>query len=502
MSSIPTGSFVRDRFEPVTAPDFTIVSTSPADLDDRLGEFPCSIVSVDKALLAARESQPAWDALGLDGRIAHLRRLRAVIASHEERIARVISREMGKVLREGRAEAKAMAAKIDIAIDEGLAFTRDFALENGRLACRYRPHGVMAVLGPFNFPLHLPHGHIVPALLAGNTVVFKPSEVTPACGALYAQLMAEADLPAGVFNMVQGDGRVGARLTTTEGIDGVLFTGSYGVGTQILRANASRPGRMIALELGGKNAALVHDDAPFEKALLDVLLSAFSTAGQRCTCVSRLIVTRGVADRFVLALAERTSRIRVGHPLDAGVFMGPLASPPAFEKFAQAQRDADAEDSECVVDPVDPIVMHEGRAMRGCYVAPRVRRVLERSASSKYQHEEIFGPDLAVYVADDLDHAIALANDTPYGLAGGVWTSSETVFEECARRLRVGCVTWNAPTVGSSSRLPFGGLGHSGNHRAAGVFSSLYCAWPLAVTKGDASVDVKTVPPGISLDAK
>jgi succinylglutamic semialdehyde dehydrogenase len=243
---------------------------------------------------------------------------------------------------------------------------------------------------------------------------------------------------------------------------------------------------MIALELGGKNAAVVLDDAPLARTAMEVAVSAFSTAGQRCTCVSRLVVARGIADALVDAVADIAARTRVGHALDPEVFLGPLATRAAWARFAEVQSDADREGSGCVRAPIEPAVRWEGRAVRGHYVSPRVRRVGRRDPTSRYQREEHFGPDLAVYVVDDLDEAVAVANDTPYGLAAGVWTASQPSFEACARRLRVGSLTWNAPTVGASSRLPFGGVGHSGNHRPAGVFSSRYCAWPLAITRGGA----------------
>jgi succinylglutamic semialdehyde dehydrogenase len=489
--------FINGKFTSVSSPDGEIEVRSPSNLDDVVGRHPWSIACVSRAVEAAKKAAKPWDLAGLDHRIAAVRRLRDVLVARESDIALTIVREMGKVLREARAEARALVAKIDLSIDEGLAFTKDFTLEGGRLACRYRPHGVMAVLGPFNFPLHLAHGHIVPALLAGNTVVFKPSEVTPGCGALYAQIIDAAGLPPGVVNVIQGDGRVGALLSTHHDVDGVLFTGSYAVGTHILRANAEHPGRVLALEMGGRNAAIVLDDAPWDKSLLDVLLSAFSTTGQRCTCVSRLIVTRSIADRFVDSLSEMAAKLKVGDPMDPSVFMGPLASPSALARFERYEAMADSEGTSCVRTPEVVRVMRDGVALRGCYVSPRIRRVTRPSKESAYQREEVFGPDVAVWVADDDDHACALANESEYGLAAGVWTVSETRFEAFARSLHAGCIAWNTPTVGSSSRLPFGGLKNSGNHRPAGIFSSMYCCWPLALTRGTTVVDANTVPPGV-----
>lgn len=495
MSTAVSG-FINGRFADAGAGDGVLRAVSPADLDDVIGEVPFARAHIDEAVRAARGIQPLWEGLGVESRAHALQRFRDVICKHEEDIARSIAREVGKPLREARAEARAMVAKVDIALHEGLALVADVDLDP-RIGWRWRAHGVLAVLGPYNFPLHLPHGHVVPALLAGNTVVFKPSEVAPFTASLYARMAADAGFPPGVLNVVQGDGASGAALASHGDIDGVLFTGSYAVGTKILAANAARPGRMIALELGGKNPAVVLDDAPFEKSVMDVALSAFSTAGQRCTCVSRLVVTRGIAERFIDALAARAEALVVGHPMDPSAFMGPLATEGAHARFEAMQRAAEDEGSACVRAPREISVRWEGRALRGRYVAPRVRRVARPSSASRYQREEIFGPDLAVYVVDDLDHAIAVANDSPYGLAAGVWTASESSFSACARRLRTGNLSWNAVTVGASSRLPFGGVGNSGNHRPAGVFSSRYCAYPLAVTRGERELDPKTVPPGV-----
>jgi succinylglutamic semialdehyde dehydrogenase len=491
-------TYVDGRFVDVTAPDGIVHSKNPADLDAPAQPWPWSIARIDDAVAAARRAQPRWESLALDDRIALLRRFGAALAARGDAIADAITAEMGKVLRESRAEVKALGTKIDIAIDEGLAYTRPFTLEEGRLACRYRAHGVMAVIGPFNFPLHLAHGHIVPALLAGNTVVFKPSELTSRCAALYAAAAHDATLPQGVLNVVPGDGRAGAHLAAHVDVNGVLFTGSYAVGSQLIRDHAARPGKLLALELGGRNAAIVLDDAPFEKALTDILLSAFSTSGQRCTCTSRLIVARSIADSFVEALAERAAAVRAGHPRDASVFMGPLASEAALSRFEALEREAEQEGTVCVRAPIVPRVRYEDRDLRGCYVAPRVRRVTQHNAASRYQRDEVFGPAISVWVADDDDHALTLANDNDYGLAAGVWTATPARFEALVRKLRAGSVSWNAPTVGASSRLPFGGVGNSGNHRPAGVCSSLYCAWPQAVTRGTVTLDTHTLPPGLT----
>jgi succinylglutamic semialdehyde dehydrogenase len=275
-------------------------------------------------------------------------------------------------------------------------------------------------------------------------------------------------------------------------VDGVLFTGSYATGVKLLEANAHRPGRLLALELGGKNAALVLDDAPLEKTVHDVLFSALATAGQRCTAVSRVVVERGIADRFVHRLLACVDAFTCGVPWRDDSFHGPLATAGALERFLEAQRVAEAEGHETLRAPTRPRL-----DLTGHYVTASVHRVHRPWPQGRYTSEELFGPDLAITVADDLDEACALADATPYGLSAGVFTQREASFEACAARLKVGCLAWNQPTVGASARLPFGGVKGSGNHRPAGLFSTLYCTYPQAVSRGTAAFDPAALGPAI-----
>lgn len=473
------GDFVSGRFIPPAQPTGEIDVRSPADLDDVVGRFPTQTSHVDDAVEAARRAADAWERTSLDDRIALVRRFGEELRLREDELTQRLSREVGKPAWEARTEVRALQSKIDVTVNDGLALVRGFAIDGGKHECIYRPHGVLAVIGPYNFPLHLPHGHIVPALLTGNTVVFKPSEVAPATAQLYAEAAQAAGFPAGVFNQVQGRGAEGARLTAHPDVDGVLFTGSYDTGVAITKANAARPGCMLALELGGKNTAVVLADAPWDKTLHDVLFSAFVTAGQRCTAVSRVVVERPVADRFIEEFCRRASRLAVGHWSQPDVFMGPVATRAGWEKFHWAQEAALQDGARVALASGE---VQAGR--RGYYVSPSVHVVDRPQRGSAYQHTEIFAPDVAVYVADDLEHACAVADDTDYGLAASVFTESEASFQASAARLRVGCLGWNSPTVGSSSKMPFGGVRRSGNHRPAALFSTLYCTYPVAVTRG------------------
>ena len=483
--------FIGGQWAEPAAPEGVLENRSPADLAAVISRHAWSVRQVDAAVAAAREAQKKFARTSAAGRAQLVRDVGAVLKKREEELARAIALDVGKPLWEARTEAQACSAKAVITADEGLKLVSDFpAPGQAGAECRFRPLGVAAVLGPFNFPVHLPNGHVLPALACGNAVVFKPSEIAPHAAEVYAGCLEEAGVPAGVFNLVQGGPAVGAALSAHAGVDGVLFTGSWAVGQAIQRASQGQT-KLLALEMGGKNAALVLADADFDKAIYDVLFSAFVSAGQRCTAASRAIVVGPpeAARRFAARIAQLAAKLRIGHPLDEGVFMGPLASPAALEKF---ERGVAAAGEEVVLASrrVQP------RGLDGCYATPSVQFV-QNAGATPYQREELFGPDLAVYAASSEEEALAIANATDYGLAASVHTTSEEAFNRCQRALECGVVNWNAPTVGASGRLPFGGLKRSGNHRPAALWSTLYCAAPVAVLRGEGWLDRRKLAPGV-----
>ncbi|MFM8639515.1 MAG: aldehyde dehydrogenase family protein [Planctomycetota bacterium] len=472
--------------------DADIVSHDPARPGTEVGRARVEPAAVGHAVRAARGAFPGWSALTMDERAERLRAWSAACARSVERIAGLITRETGKILPESRQEAQLLSDKVAVTLEErvrGRIADYDVAGTGTRSnRCTWRPYGVMAVIGPFNFPAHLPNGHWVPALLAGNTVVFKPSEKAPATGALMAELMAEAGMPGGVFNLVQGRGDAAAALVAHEGVDGILFTGSWPVGRRILEANLDRPGRMVALEMGGSNPAVVMDDADLRQAVVECVRCAFLSSGQRCTCTRRVVVHRAVADRFIAAFVEAARSIAVG-PGDAVPvpFMGPVISREAREAVLAFQR-------ECAARGED--VLLESRALpgEGWFVTPGVLRArrFERATD-----REVFGPVVRISVADGLDDAIEQANATEFGLAASVFTRSEGVVQAAMARLRAGCINVNCGTAGASGKLPFGGLGRSGNLRPAGAAMIDACAYPVAsmAEPGDAAV----IPPGLTV---
>jgi succinylglutamic semialdehyde dehydrogenase len=486
--ALPVG-FIAGRVVRTSRPGAEIVSVDPGATSRVVGRFGVLPDAVDEAVAAARAAFPGWSRRDGRARARVLRRFARLVAEHAEGLARLLTREMGKPLWEARQEIAQVVRKVDVSLGPGLERVRPFAAADGG-RCRFRPRGTLAVLGPFNFPVHLPNGHIVPALATGNTVVFKPSETTPAIALRYARLLNQAGCPRGVFNVVIGGGEIGHRLAVHSAVDGVLFTGSAEVGRMLGRHVGRQPGKLLALEMGGKNAAVVLDDADLEIAVQECLLGAFLTTGQRCTATSRIIVTRSVADRFIDALVAAARQLTVGYGLDRGVFMGPLATEAGVATFEKAQRDARREGAE--------VLLAGGRTTRrrpGFYVTPGIHRVRTVRSRSRYQRDEVFGPDVAVYVVNDTDEAVERADDSDYGLALSVFTRRRRNLEPFFERCRVGVLNWNRSTVGASSQLPFGGQRASGNDRPTALFAADYCTYPVAMLGSPAHASA-VIPPG------
>ncbi len=469
--------FIGGQFLSSSSPDGEIVNRSPADQEDIVLRLPWAKSQVDAAVDAARTAFPAWRKFPSSARASLLRQYQQALKKHLDELTWAISREIGKPLWEAKTEVQAMITKVDVSLTEGARYVADHRIEDLPGEIRHRPHGVVTVLGPFNFPGHLPNGQLVPALLMGNTVVFKPSEKGPLTARLMATCFEEAGFPPGVFNLVQGAVPVAQHLITHPDIDAILFTGSVSVGQHIVAANAHRPGLLIALELGGKNCSLVFDDADLERTVREIAFSGFATAGQRCTATSRIYVTRGVADELCARLSLAAKSVVVGHPHDEGVFMGPLISDNARQQLWSAQKKAVAAGFEALVS--GGIV--EART-QGFYVRPSVHRAPASLGSvAGYTDTELFAPDLAVMVVDDVDQAISLSNSSQFGLSAAVFTKSLEQFEHCADELRVGVLHWNRSSAGASGRLPFGGIKASGNHRPAGVLMGNSCVYPMGV---------------------
>ena len=431
---------------------------------------------VAAAVARARAAAPGWARRPLSERIAIVRAFKAAVEADADAFAQMIARETGKPLWETRTEVASVAAKVEISITAQAERAGEKAAEAAgvRQMLRHKPHGVLAVLGPYNFPAHLPNGHIVPALLAGNVIVFKPSEQTPAVAEFMATLWARAGLPEGVLNLVHGGGDVGRDLAGEE-IDGLLFTGSAHVGAALARQFAETPHRILALEMGGNNPLVAWDLTDIDAAAATVVQSAFLSAGQRCTNARRLIVGPG-SDALVEAVLALTDRLIVGAPFgDPQPFMGPVIANAAADGLERGWAQLQAAGGHVL----RPLV--RARADRPI-LSPAVIDMTGHSPSD----DELFGPVLQIVRVSDWDAAIAAANATRFGLAAGLIGGDAARFDDFWARSRAGIVNWNRPTNGASSAAPFGGIGASGNHRPSAYYAADYCAFPVATLAADA----------------
>lgn len=439
-----------------------------------VGRFRWNVADVDRAVRRARRAFPGWSALPISARIRALKKFRKMLAARRDVLSSAITLETGKAIWESKEEVSLLLSKIDLTIEQA---RRELVVPpaGSGLFCRHRPYGVAAVLGPFNFPLHLPHGHIIPALLAGNTVLFKPSEKACRMGWLYAKCAESAGLPPGVLNVVQGPGVVGEKLARHSDVSVVLFTGSYGVGRRIQALTQNQPDKLLALEMGGKNAAVVFKDSDLAAAAAECSRSAFLTAGQRCTATSRIFVEERVADRFCGIFASKARALRVGDPFDPEIFCGPLISEDSVRRAESAIREARRLGG--------APVLSGGRfdSPRGYFVRLSAHRFPRYPGRSRYTAEELFVPEVGIYPFSDAEEAVRNVEDTDYGLALAVFTKRRAIFEKMLNETAHGIVNWNVGTTGASGRLPFGGRKKSGNARPAASYAIRNCVYPVSV---------------------
>ncbi|MFN3725168.1 MAG: succinylglutamate-semialdehyde dehydrogenase [Allosphingosinicella sp.] len=436
---------------------------------------------VDAAVAAARAAWPGWAAKPLAVRIETVRRFANVVRAKLEPFADLIARETGKPLWEARTEAEAVINKVEISVSAYADRTAQRRLEGAlgsKVAVRHKPHGVLAVLGPYNFPAHLPNGHIVPALIAGNAVVFKPSEKTPAVGEFLTKLYHEAGVPEDVVQVVQGGPAVGKALASNLDIDGLLFTGSARAGLALHRQFAETPTRILALEMGGNNPLVVWDSNDIAAAATIAVQSAFMSAGQRCTAARRLIVKDGAHGPLIDAIAKLADRIVIDQPhATPAPFMGPVIDNGAADQLQDAFLE---------------LTGRGGRIIRRLdrpnedlpFLTPAIIDVTEVELRPD---AELFGPVLQVIRVPDFESALAEANATRYGLAASLIGGSPELYDRFWANVRAGVINWNKPTNGAPSNAPFGGIGLSGNHRPSAYYAADYCAYPVTSSEGESA---------------
>lgn len=463
------------------------ITFSPADLSDKVFEYFTDREHIDPVCEAAAKAYPSWSRLSQEKRSFYLSRLAEVYREEEEEMAMLISRETGKPLWESQTEAKALSQKVDITLKESLPLVQDTPLSSLRVGAKgkivYRSRGVFLVLGPFNFPVHLPNGHIIAALASGNTVVFKPSDKTPASAEKLAECFHLAGFPKGVFNLVQGGAEIAQVLVQDKRIDGVLFTGSYAVGRKIQEQMLDQPQKILALEMGGKNSALVWKDADIKTAVYEILKGAYLTCGQRCSSTSLLILHRKIKDVFLERFVLLSRCLKIGFWKD-NPFMGPLIDQKAVKRFESVKKEVKKE--KAAVHLAGKRLDH----LNGYYVSPFIVEPKTYNSCSFYQNEELFMPFVTVYSVSKEEEALDLINRNAYGLCLSVFSREEEWAKRIFQKSRVGVFHWNLSTNGASSRLPFGGLGKSGNDHPAGLFAIYACTTPVAWMQKEDRTDV------------
>jgi acyl-CoA reductase-like NAD-dependent aldehyde dehydrogenase len=446
----------------------TFTSINPANKNDEIGVFPYSgKEDVDEAVSAAKRAFTSWSMMPVPKRGELLGRAGDLLVKYKEELARLATREMGKILLETEGDVQESIDTAYYAFGEGRRFfgeTSPSELPNKICLTFRKPVGVAGLITPWNFPTAIPSWKILPALLAGNTVVFKPSRESPATATRLVEILLEAGIPEGVINLVHGPGGVvGEAIATHPDIGVVSFTGSSDVGKRISKL-ASDTLKKVSLELGGKNGQIVMDDANLELALEGALWGAFGTTGQRCTATSRLILHEKIHDEFVGMLKNRASKMKIGDGLNRSTEMGPLVSETQRDKVHKYIKIGKDEGATLVLGGT---FYEEGDCKNGWFYKPTI--FTNVTANMRIAQEEIFGPVLAVFRVKDLDEAIKVMNSTSYGLSSSIYTTNVNTSLRAVREIEAGITYVNGPTIGAECHLPFGGVKNTGNgHREGG----------------------------------
>jgi succinylglutamic semialdehyde dehydrogenase len=464
------GDYFNGRFHKASSAQENILKKCPADLTQALWNADIYHDHVGPVIDSAVKGFNAWRKISFEERITYLKKYQEIVRTKKDDIAMALALEVGKPLWEAKTEAAALDSKVSVTITDSYERIKQETIKDvmpkidGHTV--YKPLGPSLVIGPFNFPCHLANGQILSALLAGNSIIFKPSEKTIYSAQLMIECFHEAGFPDGVINFINGTGHTSSKLTSDKRIKGIFFTGSRSVGMKILDNTYRDLDKLVALELGGKNSTIIHHDTNISHALPELIRSAFLTTGQRCTSTSMILVHRKIEQEFIQKFKEVTERIIVGHPVLAKpeAFMGPLIDEHAEKLYFNFCGYGKAEGAEEILAPKKLDVGHEGY-----YVSPSIHYVKSPDLKGKFIQEEIFGPNCFFIPYDTIDEAIQIANSTEYGLAASVFTRSNDIYKLCLRDIDSGLINLNRSTVGATARLPFGGVKNSGNHHPAAV---------------------------------
>lgn len=491
-----SGQFSHPQGVDLSSADERILKTCPAELNVQLWEAGVYYKHIDKVIESAQRGFETWRKLSLTDRANYLKKYQEVVRARKDDIAMAIALEVGKPLWEAKTEAAAVDGKVSVTITDSLKRIEQETLKDvmpkidGHVV--YKPLGPSLVIGPFNFPCHLANGQILSALLAGNSIIFKPSEKTIYSSQILIECFHQAGFPEGVINFINGTGHTSSMLTGHKSIRGVFFTGSRGVGLRILENTYKDLNKLVALELGGKNTTILHHDTNMSHALPELLRSCFLTTGQRCTSTSLILVHRKIEQEMIAKFKALTERIVVDHPTKAKIdpFMGSLIDAHAEKLYFDFCATGLKEGAEEIIKPTKLDIGYEGH-----YVSPSIHYLAKPQLAGKFIQDEIFGPNCTFIPYDSIEEAIHIANSTDYGLAASIFTRDTEIYKTCLRDIDSGLLNLNRSTVGATARLPFGGVKNSGNHRPAAVSMIDHCVSTVASleTLDDTSSKVEDV---------
>jgi len=493
------GDYFNGKFNVQVEADRKLSRKCPANTDHMLWDANVYHAHVDQVVESVKQGHKTWRNLSPDERLNYLKKFQEVAVKRKDEIALRIALETGKPLWEAHTEAAAISAKVDVTINESLKRIATTEYENilpdtdGQVY--YRPLGPCLIIGPFNFPCHLANGQILSALAAGNAVIFKPSEKTIASGQILIECFHEAGFPEGVVNLINGGGETVSKLLKHKDIKGVFFTGSKEVGQIILKKTHTDLSKLVALELGGKNASIVHNDASMDHTLVELLKASFLTTGQRCTSTSKIIIHKSLQAQFIERFHELAKRIIIDHPTDFETepFMGPLVDEKSADDYLLYMGMAKREGAEEIM---------RGKLLEkkypGHYVSPSIHFMEKPDPKGMFFMSEIFGPNCTILPYEEIEEAIDIANMSEYGLAAAVFTKDKAIYQKCLNEMEAGLININRSTIGASSKLPFGGIKSSGNHRPAAVSMIDSCAYPVASLELKVNDGVPVMPTGLS----
>ena len=473
------GSYVKGRFQKPSKKHNSQKHISPADFKDLIFTWSeKNTREIDTAVSVGKTAHKNWARLSLKERVKKLSPVKTIIKQNIKPWAELISRETGKALWESRGEVKALLSKTDFVLKESLNRIQEQTVPTANGRVRFKSRGLLLVIGPFNFPMHLPFGQILPALVSGNTVIFKPSEKTPASGQRLAQALDRLNLAPGVFQMIPGGAEVSKKLCQYKEIDGILFTGSFEVGQKIKESIIKDFSKILVLEMGGYNSALIWEDANLDLAVKETLKGCFWTSGQRCSSTSQIILHKKIAKSFIKKFVKSAQQIK-GEHWSQNSFMGSLIDSKSVQRFFDLQKEVKKRKGQILLEGKQ--VLKE----KGWYVSPGIYK-LKFDKNSSFGTKESFTPQVILYETSNLKQAVDMINHSGYGLSLSVFSKNKKIQEEIFHQAKVGIVNYNLSTAGASGYLPFGGLGKSGNDRPAGSFAIDFCVTPTAEKRGGA----------------